>query len=349
METKPTKLIGLSASRVKTLDNCSFLYWSNYHLKLPQIPNNGAKIGTICHLILEVLQNKRHFHHYKTIIEKDSIMASSAVAKLINKHIVKLSLQNHPNVFESIAEMIFVGLISDFFIKNGELVATEFEFDIENENPKYRIKGFMDKPVKVGNEIIIDDYKSSKKKFEGEDQESNLQALIYSLAAKKLWPELTPKVRFIFLQYPDDPIMEVKFSEDALYGLEFYLEEINTRVAKFDLYDATQKFAAKIQPEPGEFKGKLLCGFAKYPGQLKKDGTKMWHCSYKFPFDYIYVKFADGTEKTYFTEEEVPQKETLIKEKRHYDGCPYYYSPALMNLKAPVQPTKEYKNVLLDF
>lgn len=45
----------LSASRIKTAQSCSWLYWCKYKLKLPDKSNEGAKRGSICHLVFEVL------------------------------------------------------------------------------------------------------------------------------------------------------------------------------------------------------------------------------------------------------------------------------------------------------
>ena len=52
-ENKP-----LSASRIKTLQTCSWQYWCKYHLKLPDKSNHGSLRGTICHAIFENLGNK---------------------------------------------------------------------------------------------------------------------------------------------------------------------------------------------------------------------------------------------------------------------------------------------------
>ena len=41
----------LSASRIKTAQSCSWLYWCKYKLKLPDTSNDGARRGSICHLI----------------------------------------------------------------------------------------------------------------------------------------------------------------------------------------------------------------------------------------------------------------------------------------------------------
>ena len=59
---KPKKSVKervLSASRLKTLETCSWSYWCNYHLKLPQKQNEGALRGTVCHLVFEMLVKKK--------------------------------------------------------------------------------------------------------------------------------------------------------------------------------------------------------------------------------------------------------------------------------------------------
>ena len=69
----PEQLKALSASRVKTLENCSWLYWCNYHLKLPQEKNEGAKKGEICHTIFEVLLLKNRKTYFDKIVRDDTV------------------------------------------------------------------------------------------------------------------------------------------------------------------------------------------------------------------------------------------------------------------------------------
>lgn len=344
-----SQLKPLSASRVKTLENCSWLYWVNYHLKLPQIQNDGAKKGEVCHSIFECLLHPRHLKHFKSITEKGSVTASKSVYRLIKFYIKRLKLPI--DSFELIDKMIVVGLKTDFFVKDGKLVSAEFEFNLISESPRYHMRGFMDKVYIVGDTIIIDDFKSSKKKFEGEDEESNLQALMYSLAASQLWPTFKPIVRFIFLQFPDDPLMTVQFSPDTLKGLEYYLADAQTKVSNFTEKDAKRHFAADYEPPKGEFKGKLLCGFAKRPDQLKKDGTKMWYCAYKFPFDYYAILKSNGEiAYTVFKKEEAKLKDGEKIELRHYEGCPKHRNALDGFSTAPSAGVpKKFTNVLDDF
>jgi hypothetical protein len=351
MEANPPpkeKLTPLSASRVKSLENCSWSYWCQYHLKLPQGQNEGAMKGEVCHLIFEVLLNEKHKDKVKAIIKAGTISASKSVERLIKKYIKKVKLPDTSLVLLHIDQMVLVGLRNDFYVKGGKLVAPEFRFDIAND--KFRIKGFMDKPYIVGNEIYIDDFKSAKKKFEGDDEESNIQALFYSYAAKQLWPHLTPKVRFIFLQFPDDPMMEIEFSDDALKGFGEFLEHTQRNVNYFNERTAVSYFAADQEPHDQGFNGKLLCGFAKSPDQKKKDGTKMWHCPFKFAYDYYAVKKDGKIVYSVLTKEELrPLKEGETVEQLKYEGCPKHRSPLEGFSTTTSSPKPKYTNVLDDF
>lgn len=319
----------ISASRVKTFENCSWLYYSKYLLKVPEPTNEGALKGSICHNIFELLLNPKHKQKYKDIIKADSICGRESVAKLVRKYIVLYKLKQTDELFNHLDKMIMVGLKSDFFVKGGELVKAEYEFNILNEKPFYYIKGFIDKPFIKGSKIIIDDFKSSKKKFEGEDIESNLQGLIYSLACKKIWPHLKPEVRFIFLQFPEEPILPVTFEEDALKGFEYYLESIQKQLDSFSDKHAYSNFAAdQPMPDTGEFKGKLLCGFNSKPGELKKDGTVKWGCPMKWSFHYYVVKKDGKIIKSALKKEDIKLNQGEEIEEVFYEGCPRHRNVA---------------------
>ena len=111
MENKEVKI--LSASRIKTLETCSWVYWNNYHDKVPQTQNEGSLRGTICHTVFELLLNKRHKKHYKNIIENNSINGSKGISKLVKKLSLEVGLaESH---YELLDQMILVGLKEDFF------------------------------------------------------------------------------------------------------------------------------------------------------------------------------------------------------------------------------------------
>jgi len=304
MEKQSLKV--LSASRIKTLETCSWVYWNNYHTKVPQSQNDGALRGTICHTIFELLLNKRHLKNYKRIIKKNAIDGDKGVDKLVKKLSTKVKLDE--SNYKLLNDMILVGLKNDFFGEGGEIVKPEYDFDIKNDEPKYHIRGFIDKPIKIKKEMHIIDYKSSKYKFRGDDLEANIQAMMYSLASKKLWPKLKPIVKFLFLRFPKQPIQELVFDDNQIKGFEHYLEHINDYVNKFDEESARSNFAVD------SVKNKWMCQVGG------------WKCPYKDPYKY-YVKVNDKGEVVETSlENNFKDIKGFKVETRDYEGCPKFQS-----------------------
>ena len=314
----------LSASKIKTFESCSWKYWCNYHLKLPQENNDGARRGTVCHLIFELLVKPRHKKHFDLIMEAQTLDASPAVKRLVKKSLVKEEGYSEEN-YLLCEEMILVGLDNDFYGAKGEVNSPEKEFLLESESPKYKIRGFIDKPVEYNKKLKIVDYKSSKSKFNKNELKSNVQAMTYTLAAQTIWPKLKNViVEFLFLRFPKSPSQQIRFTKEQLSGFEYYLEHIYTIINNFTESDAKSNLAStKPMPKRDEgFCGPLNCGFAKYKGQLKKDGTLMWHCPFKFDFEYYSLIDADGNLlKTSFNKEDLDESKGEIKHQS-YGGCP---------------------------
>ena len=75
------------------------------------------------------------------------------------------------------------------------------------------------------------------------------------------------------------------------------------------------------------FAGRVVCGRADYAGQLKKDGTPMWHCPFKFPRDYYVLVNEKGDWVASADERETlvgRAKNGLKIEKAKYEGCPAF-------------------------
>lgn len=335
----------LSASRIKVAQSCSWMLWTKYYLNIPDPSNDGAKRGSVVHLVFEVLGTKKRQKQkiVNKILEAGSIDSHSGVKRLVEKHAKKLGVADEENI-KSINAMILNGLSYDFYgDKSGLGKPTEalsevpFDMMVQEGNLRYRVRGFIDKLFlyKKHKKAIIRDFKTSKSVFVGKEIDDNLQDYIYCLAVKKLFPEYSNRIsEFLFLKYNldhNDPIgsngvIQMKpISDIELRGLEMqltatqnYLDNFNKDLAKSNL--------ASNQPFPKEgFCGPLLCGFAKRPDQLKKDGSPMWFCPSKFPFNYFLIRDKDGgfvnsvLEKD-FSLEMVP--EGGIFERVEYKGCP---------------------------
>lgn len=347
----------LSASRIKTLQQCSWKYWCNYKLKLPDKSNDGASRGWICHLIFELLGDLRHKKHYNHIINSGSIFSSKAIERLTLYYAKKLSVDDDDNL-ELIDKMTLNGLHCDFFgedldIPDEAISEKDFDIEIEGEDVSYRIKGFIDKLFlyKKNKYALIRDFKSSKQVFKGKEVTDNLQNLMYSLAVRHLYPEYKNREsEFLFLKFdltrdlfnqPGSGVLRMSpVDESELTGLEYELTEIQSYIDSFDEEKAHSNFAgAQNYPSDGTFGGPLACGkdgFKMRKGQpvLDNEGNPIpaFICSYRKPFSYYALKNKSGKIiKTAFVEDKEElikvQKETDTVELLEYSGCPYWKTP----------------------
>jgi len=351
----------LSASRIKTLQQCSWKYWCNYVLKLPDKSNDGASRGWICHLIFELLGEEKHRKNYETLINSGSIFACKAIERLVLYHAKKLNVDDDENL-KLIDSMTINGLHYDFFGLDKEgltegISEKYFDIEIEGEDISYRIKGFIDKLFlyKDSSYALIRDFKSSKQVFKGKEVTDNMQNLMYSLAIRHLYPEYsTRQSEFIFLKFNLDKdmfgnagngILKMEpVEESELNGLEYELTEIQSYIDSFDSEKAVANFAAKQDyPKDGTFGGPLACGKDSpkiYKGQpvLDDQGKPVmaFICSYRKPMEYYALIENGKVIKTSFIED----KEDLHKIKTDkqeiklmkYEGCPHWKAPEHVDL-----------------
>jgi len=344
----------LSASRIKTLQMCSWKYWGNYKLKLPDTSNDGASRGWICHLIFELLGNPRHKKHYETIIKHGSIFKCPPIERLTLYHARKLNVHDDENL-ELIDSMTVNGLHYDFFgsddLEPTKAISEEaFDIEVETEDFSYRIKGFIDKLFlyEETSYALIRDFKSSKQVFKGKEVTDNLQDLMYSLAVKHLYPNYKKREsEFLFLKFDlskdlfnktGNGVLKMEPLSDAeLYGFQYELTEIQKIIDNFDEEQAHSNFAgAQSYPSDGTFGGPLACGkdgFKMSRGEpvLDKNGEPIpaFICSFRKPFSYYALKDSSGkVVKTCFVDDlenlEKIKKEDQEIEYMEYEGCPYW-------------------------
>jgi len=305
--TKDKKM--LSASRMKTLEDCSWKYHCNYNLKIPQTQNDGACRGTVCHAIFEYLLLPRHRKHFDKIMKAGNTEGSPAVVRMIRMLLKTggcFGEENH----QMCVDMVYVGLNADFFGEGGKVDKPEIKFIIKNKNPEYEIIGFIDKKIKYKDKIRIVDYKSSKRKFSKKDLESNLQAMAYTLAAKKKWPKSAKdvEVEFLFLKFPKQPSQRVTIPKERLDGFEHYLAHM------YKIINSFTEAQAKTNYAKDKWETKFFC-------RSDKSG---WKCPYLEAYDYYSLEDEEGNIlKGAFTEEELkPARSGQKIVKKKYEGCP---------------------------
>ena len=342
----------LSASKIKTAQSCSWKYWANYVLKLPQTGNDGSSRGWICHLIYELLGEKKHKKNYNRIIKSGTINGDKGVKRLIEYHAKKLSVLDDDNM-DLMDMMIVKGLLYDFFgavDKKPTKAISEQDFKIEvNQDGKlYNIRGFIDKLFLYdrGKKAIIRDFKTSKQLFKGKEITDNLQNLMYCLAVRKLFPKAKDiEVEFLFLKFNldedllgnkgDGVIKMEKICDAELEGFEYQLTTIQEYLEDFSENDAKSNFAANQNyPSDKTFGGPLMCGkegFKKSRGEyvLDKSGSKIKNfiCEHRLPFKYFALLGSDGEIiKTSKNKEDLSQEGDEYIEEKEYRGCPHFFS-----------------------
>ena len=348
-----SELTKLSASRIKTAQTCSWTYWCNYKLKLPQTGNDGSSRGTICHNIFELLGEK-HKVEFNKIIKEGTIWNTKVVASQVKDEARELKVDDQENL-DLIDEMIVAGLRCDFFgdeSEKPEAAESERFFDLEINKPekgiKYAVRGYIDKLFRYkDNSVIIRDFKSSKSVFKGKEVTDNLQNLIYSLAVKHLMPETDPQSEFIFLRFDlDRDVLGVrgkgylkmdKISEEELEGFEYQLTQFQEYLDAFDETSAKSNFAAKQDyPRDGTFGGPLACGkdgFKISRGEPLLDNSgepiKAFICPYRKPMEYYAIQDEGGKviktcalEKKDSLEANEENGEKIVK--MNYEGCPHW-------------------------
>ena len=97
----------------------------------------------ICHLIFEVLGEKRRKKYFNKIIKTQDVFCVPSIKRLILKHAVKYEVDDEENL-EMIKDMIFNGLTYDFFGADTGRPTEEYsekDFDIiKNDGTiKYKI------------------------------------------------------------------------------------------------------------------------------------------------------------------------------------------------------------------
>jgi hypothetical protein len=330
--------VTLSASRIKTALSCSWLYWAKYKLKLPDRGNDGSSRGTVCHEVFEFLGDKKYKKEFNKIIEKQDIFASKKIKDLVLDLAVKEGVGDDTNM-KQIKAMTLNGLNYDFFGEQfgkltEEFSEKDFDFDIQDEDLNYKIRGFIDKLFIYGDKAIIRDFKSSKDVFKGKELEDNMQDLMYTLAVKKMFPKIKELYsEFLFLKFDLNSkgcIKMPSISDQELKGFEQYLTHVQEYLDNFTEKTAKSNMAARADyPKDNSFGGPIMCGKAA-KGQLKADGTPAWCCSAKFDSEYYQIideenKLIDSCFKQDLVEYKEKYKEKKVKFTLYkYEGCPAF-------------------------
>lgn len=323
-EEKKDLSLAISASRSHVFEACSLKYYFQYLQKVPQEKTAALTIGDVTHSVLELLAAPKHLKLYEKILEDNSVEDCAAVKRYvrIKTYNENLSAENLDKIYFCIAS----GVAAKLLKTEGRIMGVEIDFDITEEN-RYRSRGYIDMAILFYEKTLrIIDFKSSSKVYSGKDIDENIQALIYGLAASKLYPNYSIVVDFYFLFLKQWQRFKITKSKLAKFEKEF--EKLYAKMAAFTEKDKMSNVAAfQGFPTDGSFSKKLNCGFSKYPGQLKKDGSLMFSCCYKWKLDYFGLFDSRGKLiRTALNKKELEykiQEGEEIRELKHL-GCPAF-------------------------
>ena len=350
MTAKTSQTKKLSPSRIEKLLDCSYSYYANYVLKLPDSGNNGSKRGSIIHDLYECLAShpKRHYPKFKKMRDSGDVYSIKCVERFIRIKARQYKLNLNEWVLNKakngmiqnktfINEMILAGLTPQFYGKRGDKILAEQYHELNVDRPedgiRYELVGYIDKTfirsLDTGeiSEIEVHDYKSSKDKFSKEKLKFNMQGVAYQLFLKSKYPDVKNiSMKFLFLQFPNDPWQEVDpVEDDIVKGVEIYLSHLYEKINNFTEEDAVSNFS--------KYNGKFhFCGgdgFKSYKdkklGKVETNEPK-WKCPHKDPYDYFAIVSEDGSVvRTSLKEKDLIPKEGEQVRRMEYAGCPAWH------------------------
>lgn len=265
----------LSASRLKSLHECTMKFYMNEMLMLPEKTWPRTICGSLSHAVLECLYRARHRHHLDVILAAQTIYASSAVARLVQRWQIKHAIA--PDLIADIDPMVMLAITKTNFLDVGATQTFEPEHEFLLTLPGGGIiKGFIDKLAIFGDRAIITDFKSQRNRFTKDELINNVQASVYQLYAWKTFG-IPAEVQFVMLRHPptsrtpDKHIQTVPPMTPAqMVGFEYYLEHMYGVLKGFGVKDA-------------------------YAHMHDDKGFCERVCSYRRPFSYWSITKLDGT------------------------------------------------------
>ncbi len=241
--------IRVSASRLKTLKECSLKFYYENIVHLPDAGHHKARQGDCVHALFELFMAPKRRKILAAILQNGLNPADyPSIARYIRFY--DRAHQIGPYEMEAMEGMMvvaFAGIRPYFINAAGEFAPppechSEYEFHLWLGEAE--IKGYIDLLLVWPDRAVVMDLKSQKAKFTQADVPNNIQAAIYQLACYRK-SGFIPAVEFVLLRhapskrYPKLHIQRVEApSLPALLGLEMYLEHMYHGINQFTLEDA---------------------------------------------------------------------------------------------------------------
>ena len=167
----------MSASAFQKYENCPLSYKLRYDWRLPEEPSAALQLGSALHAAL-----KAYFDGVKAgrPADKEAVIAcfldeiaKSKFDEPLQRELCEKAGSEHLRRF----------LRSELARPHGEILELEYSFTVEIGG--VRVTGRLDRMDRIGNEVVLVDYKSGKGKTQ-EEADKSLQLSIYALAAQHM-------------------------------------------------------------------------------------------------------------------------------------------------------------------
>lgn len=308
----PVTHIRISASRLKTLKDCSLLFWYTEIQRLPERTHHKTLQGSCIHSLFECLLNPKRVAVLRAILKDGfSLTAHPVVARFIRFYDAKHGIAPYEmEAMEGMLRVAFLTIKPHFDIYFAALDAgqpapfryyTEKRFQMQVGEAT--MSGFIDLLLVWPDRALVIDLKSQGKKWTVAEVPHNVQAILYQLACLREFG-LIPAVDFVMVRhapskrYPRMHLQSVAAPSRAhLAGLETYIESMYGVVNQFGMEEALS-----------------------HPHDSISFCEKV--CQFREPFTYWARVKRDAPEtviKTYRAPVEVEEDEELVERK--HEGC----------------------------
>ena len=220
-EVKAPQLIKLSASSVKTYEQCPRKYKFNYIDKLPKKHFDHFDLGNLCHKTLE------NFHKYFITNKYNKKLATKIIGESFGKARLEFPKLSDALVAEA-KQMIsnYLKMISSNGMPSVKSCEKDFDFNLAED---IRIRGFIDRiDTTKDNKFRIMDYKTTK----SVQYLDTFQLLVYGIWLKREYPDIKDFVGAYVLLRHQSKLKEYSFNlvdiEDTEKKLISYANAIRT-------------------------------------------------------------------------------------------------------------------------
>ncbi len=249
-----THPIRISASRIKTLKECSLLFYYTEIQRLPERTHWKTLVGSTVHLAFECILHPRRATLFRAILAAESfdITAYPALVRFVAWQLRRLGVtKSSVEEVGGLLRVAFLTIKPHFDAYFAALDAGEpapFRYYTEHrfkmQVGEATMSGFIDLLLVWPDRALVMDLKSQAKKWAVAEVPNNVQAAIYSLATYREFG-LLAAVDFVMVRhapskrYPKLHLQSVAAPSLAhLAGLEAYIESMYGAVNQFSMEDA---------------------------------------------------------------------------------------------------------------